>query len=281
MQGDLLMRTDEICSILNQFFPHYLKHDYSYFIVLTQSCDLVHRKDGVKAPYISIAAVRPFDTVLQRELEKQQSEELEKFGGFCSTAKRSAMYSFVEKVYNNNHSEYFYLHKDQSLGLSEPFCAFLRLSIALRTSEHYETLLRAKYLELTEEFRAKLGHTVGDLYSRVGTKDWVPDKMTDNEFKKFINETLDRKAIWIDKVVLTEAKKEITGKELNLQKMSPSELKAIVSKIRIPTKSDRLKELSVRIVQTLQKSKALVEDADLEKIAKKIAADQLFASSIK
>src|ERR1700679_1779586 len=58
-QGDVLTRTPELDAVLTEYHPHYARHpSYRYFLVLTQSCDLVRRK-GVPpdARYISIGAV--------------------------------------------------------------------------------------------------------------------------------------------------------------------------------------------------------------------------------
>jgi len=56
--------------------------------------------------------------------------------------------------------------------LVEDCCAILSLTIAVKSSVHYETCLKAKVLELDQAFQAKLGWLVGQLYSRVGTTDW-------------------------------------------------------------------------------------------------------------
>jgi hypothetical protein len=70
-QGDVLKRTPELDELLKEVHPHFhRKADYKYFIVLTQSCDLVIRAGGrCKAPYITIAAVRPVSTILGRQIE--------------------------------------------------------------------------------------------------------------------------------------------------------------------------------------------------------------------
>ncbi len=57
------------------------------------------------------------------------------------------------------------------MGISGYNCAFLALSVALKI-EHYDLCLAAKIAQLTGEFQAKLGWLVGNLYSRVGTKEW-------------------------------------------------------------------------------------------------------------
>lgn len=50
--------------------------------------------------------------------------------------------------------------------------AYLKVSIPLKSGEHYDKCLKAKRIELADEFKAKLGWLIGDMYSRVGTTDW-------------------------------------------------------------------------------------------------------------
>lgn len=42
-QGDVLEKTDALMGILEEVHPYFLKDEYKYFMVLTQSCDLVRR----------------------------------------------------------------------------------------------------------------------------------------------------------------------------------------------------------------------------------------------
>ena len=90
-QGDLLRITDDLSSVLKKYHPHYLKSDYTYFLVLSQSCDLVRREGRpCNANYISLAAVRLFDVVIKREVQSIQKEEFEKKAGICRLNKRYA-----------------------------------------------------------------------------------------------------------------------------------------------------------------------------------------------
>jgi hypothetical protein len=71
MQGDVLERTPAIDQLLKVVHPHFHGHQKNlFFIVLTQSCDLVQRKggSGCKSPYITIAPVRSIDSVIERHL---------------------------------------------------------------------------------------------------------------------------------------------------------------------------------------------------------------------
>lgn len=281
-QGDLLRITDDLSSVLKKYHPHYLKSDYIYFLVLSQSCDLVRREGRpCNANYISLAAVRPFDVVIQRKVQSIQKEEFEKKAGICRLNRKSKIEDFTRKVLNNNHNEFFYLHEDNELGLPEPCCAFLRLSIALRSSEHYEKCIDAKFLELTDEFRAKLGWLVGNLYSRVGTMDWTPDYKTNEEFKKIVNDILERQFVWFPIEVVTSLKKKIEREHIDISSLEPDKIQELALDIQIPTKEEKKKTVLKSIKRILAKSEVLAEGVDVDNLLFKIENDPVFKSNIK
>ncbi len=183
-QGDIVRRSEEVDELLSRFHPHYhANKDYKFFIVLTQSCDLVRRgsERTCKSRYITIAAVRPLRTALLREFDQYMELPLETKFRLCNRKYRPKMAQYMERLLNNNHPSYFYLHEEPSVGFDSPQCAFLQLSVALKSELHYESLLRARVLQLTESFQHKLGSLVGSLYSRIGTEDWVPVHSTQQD----------------------------------------------------------------------------------------------------
>ncbi|WP_419660489.1 hypothetical protein Dvar_08500 [Desulfosarcina variabilis str. Montpellier] len=281
-QGDVLRVTEDISSVLKRYHPHYFKSDYIYFIVLTQSCDLV-RRDGktCSAKYITLASVRPFDVVLNREVKKIQSEEFEIKSGICRSNRRNTIESFTTQLLNNNQKEFFYLHEDDDLKFPEPCCAFLRLSIALRANDHYDKCLDAKHLQLTEEFRAKLGWLVGNLYSRVGTMDWVPDYKTKEEFKEIVNSILESQYAWFQPDVVTALKKQIESKKINVSGLNAEDIKKMALEVQIPTKEEKKKTVLKSIGKILSRSKVLVDDVDIDQLLFKIESDPTFKSNIK
>lgn len=172
-QGDILRRTPELDSILEEVHPHFHKHGKNlYFMVLTQSCDLVVR-DGEpgKAPYINIAPVRPLDEVISREIEALRLHRIRGDLPLLTYKARDRLGDFARRLINNNVPQYFFLESDGT-ELGQDCCAFLRLSIAIKSDLHYQACVEAKFLQLNYSFQAKLGSLVGQLYSRVGTKDW-------------------------------------------------------------------------------------------------------------
>lgn len=192
-QGDILARTPEIDSLLELVHPHFHKKNSNlYFMVLTQSCDLVPRQGGrVKAEYITISPVRSLDSLVSRQISALQSPGVKADLPVLTMKTKNTLAEFLQRMFNNNESGYFYLD-----GAGTPLvgdcCAFLNLSIAIKASEHYQKCIDAKILQLNDTFQAKLGWLVGQMYSRVGTKDWesVP-------LKSKIQATLENAAIWI------------------------------------------------------------------------------------
>jgi hypothetical protein len=262
-QGDVLEKNDEIKALVREVHPHYLKDDYSHFIILTQSCDIVR----LKAPYLTLAAVRPLSLVLQREIEDEQSHDLEREANCLSVAKRSKFTDFLTRLKNNNHTEYFYLHEDPIFGFSEPRCAFLRLSIAIRTPAHYSKCLNARIFSLESTFKAKLGWLVGNIYSRVGTPDWVPDNATQREFTKSIDDLLDSACLWVDKDRLAKAKKLY---KQYTQTKTKENLRELINSAHPLSKKDQTIE---RIVTVLTEYEELNNESLLSSIRTRLQND--------
>ncbi|WP_218166732.1 hypothetical protein [Burkholderia ubonensis] len=198
-QGDVLKRTPELLDVLREVHPHYADDKYTYFQVLTQSCDLVRRNDAqCKSRYISLAAVRSIDVVVQRAIEKYEKKTIFQNQLYCSEQHKAALKDVINKLLNNNDSNHFFLRATPESGLMLDSCTLLHLSISIQASLHYDTCLAAKIVELKENFRAKLGWLVGNLYSRVGTEDYVPSAIADKPaYDAFVNEMIDRYVAWV------------------------------------------------------------------------------------
>lgn len=207
-QGDLLEITDELRAVLKDVYPYFLNEQYKYFMVLTQSCDLVRRGEKCKTPYITLAAVRSFDEVFEKLLIKNKC--VEDVNGFLLMDNKNWVraYQLLERIYNNTESDYFFFYKDDLLGLPNSMVASLKVSITLKSELHYEKCLSAKILELSDEFKAKLGWLVGNIYSRVGTTDWESIK-TESERKDMISNELKSHCIIGDKSQIKALKKEL------------------------------------------------------------------------
>jgi hypothetical protein len=194
-QGDILRRTDQVDDLLKSIYPRYAANTANkHFLVLTQSCDLV-RRNGT-APdtrYISLAPVRPLTVALNRKIEELIDRAFSPELPVCTQQNRERLRSWLERLLNNNEASYFYLNKEPTKGLPDDSCAFLALSIAIKADLHYQTCLDARVLTLEASFQAKLGWLVGQMYSRIGTEDWLLEDM-----QKAISETLKGAVIGID-----------------------------------------------------------------------------------
>jgi hypothetical protein len=191
LQGDVLIRSGELAAVLSQAHQYYATAEtYNHFIVITQSCDLVRRgKKAPKAPYITIAAVRPLELVLERHLARlaflwQGNDPL----GMYDIEKREQAAQLLERLLNNEEKGYFFLKAGSHPSITEDLCAFLPLSVALK-SQHYDALLRSKVAQLDALFAAKLGWLVGNQYSRVATPD-LEELGRKPEKTQFLNEKL-------------------------------------------------------------------------------------------
>ena len=102
----------------------------------------------------------------------------------------------LERIFNNNEKDLFYLHEDLSIGLSERSIANLRMIATVPADLLYDDFLNERVLSLRGEFKACLGQKVGIIFSRVGTEDWVPDNITKDEFAGLINFNLDTAVDW-------------------------------------------------------------------------------------
>ncbi len=203
LQGDILLRTQLLADSISQAHRYYAEaEDYSHFAILTQSCDLVRRSnEGPHAKYITIAAIRPVHVALQRFVERYRDKKIELPLRVCDLKAEQAAKQFLERLLNNTAEGYFFLKKGSVDTITEDCCVFLPLSIALRTSEHYDACLKAKVGQMNDVFAAKLGWLTGNMYSRVGTPDIYdriaqPDKFKD----EFVRDALEGSAIyWLSK----------------------------------------------------------------------------------
>lgn len=200
-QGDVLKRTPQLESLIKQVHPHYTSCEYTHFQVITQSCDLVLYNGKCKTRYITIAATRSLETVIRRELDKFSLRGLAvNVDGevFCSEAAKNELKDFLRKIINNQSKDFFYLNAAPLRGLESDSCTFLHLSIAIKAELHYEACLKSKILQLEDNFQSRLGWMVGNLYSRVGTKDFVPSAMsTEKEFSKHVDSKLTDHLTWV------------------------------------------------------------------------------------
>ncbi|RJP59052.1 MAG: hypothetical protein C4541_06915 [Candidatus Auribacter fodinae] len=265
-QGDILKKDDRIYQILKEVHPHYLKDDYTHFMILTQSCDLVRGRVGenCKSRYISIAAIRPLDIVIEREIAKYQKTELEIKGNVCSLKNQGRIYEFVERLLNNNEKEYFYLEKENSCNFDQPSCVFLRLMVALKADEHYEKCQKARILTLNDTFKAKLGWMLGNIYSRVGTDDWVPTHCTKADFKNKKKEIVNIMGCkWVDDKKLEEAEKKHNDEIL---KQDTQKIRDFIDSVKILNRKEEAIRTFLDVLSTSVNSVEELKDPKIFRI---------------
>jgi hypothetical protein len=108
-QGDLLTRTEELLGALRQAHAYHAEEkSYKYFMILTQSCDLV-RRNGRRpnSRYISIAAARPVDIVIDRMIDKYKRRDLELPIAVCDRAHEVRAREMLERLLHNTEDDYF------------------------------------------------------------------------------------------------------------------------------------------------------------------------------
>lgn len=266
-QGDVLKRTPALDEVILQYHPYYQKKvDYTHFLVLTQSCDLVRRQTGCGAPYIALSVIRPLNVALTREALAYQNKVLLRADAL-SKRNRGRMEMFVRRLLNNNEPEYFYLHEENSAGLSSS-CAFLRLAISIRSDEHYAKCQEARILTLNDEFRPKLGWLMGNIFARVGTADWHTD-----DLDKEVRSLLDSNIIWLDEEKIKAAR--LTEEEV--EKMTPEEIRTRIAATMPPKRKDQV----IDAVVTELLNGAYITQAQVEKLKLALANAPTIASQFK
>ena len=235
-QGDVLRITPELRDVLREIHPYFLNDQYKYFIVLTQSCDLIRRQGkDCKSAYISLAAVRDFNSFFDKEMTNKGYAK--KVNGILlmNSEVKSRATQFIERIYNNTEPEYFFLYKDESLNFPTSMISYLKVSFSLKSKENYDICLNAKMIELTDEFKAKLGWLVGNIYSRVGTADW--DSLLNQEEKdKLFRNEIESRCIVSGKAQLKQLETELLSSRIT----DVENAQTFISDIHIETNYDKV-----------------------------------------
>lgn len=273
-QGDLLEITDDLRQILDAYHPHYASNpDYPYLIVTTQSCDLACRDGKCASRYISLAAVRPLETLLEQELQRQSTSSLEQNLKVFPESKKPWLQDFTAKLLNNNLPGYFYLEPESVLGIDKPYVAYLALSIAIK-SEHYQTCEEARFAGLGEIFRAKLGWLVGNMYSRVATPDWLTAKSEyRDDFEHKIHGIVDDSALWVPVTVFDRLKAEQSRRRRETghrsYRLTRDEIRAITEEY-VTEKMMRQRKLTEFIVEETAKVIRGIDPTQLRELESKL-----------
>ena len=277
-QGDVIVRTPEVTDVLMQAHQNYAEAPlYSHFVVMTQSCDLVRRRDDFNASYITIAAAKPFKETME-EFFKMRTRKLNGADfSFYSKSEVPKGQQLLERFLNNTESEYFFLPSAGHPRIPSDLLVYLRLSIALR-KEHYDVLASSKVAELDDIFQAKLGWMKGNIYSRIATPDfweWEanPKKIRDDFFEKYIPT---RDTVWLSVIQAEKLRRSVTQQKNCLGRdLSSEEVLALIER-EVPTDIEILTE---NIVEKLIKNN--IVDASDEKQVKLAKTSILKDSTLK
>ena len=276
-QGDVLRISPDLKKVLGNVYPSYTNYrGYLFLMVLTQSCDLVrYGGNRCKARYITLGAVRSLETATTRELQKYQFSSLERGANLCSFKKRHWLKDFIFKLLNNNLPQYFYLAEDDEIGLGRPCAAFPQLAIPIK-AEHYGLCLKARIAQLKQIFQAKLGWLVGNMYSRVGTPDWVPAEKTEDEFDALVEEIVEPMCFWVDDPTIRFLRKElkqrrkVRGRDYDFSKKEISELIDAYA----AEQESRKKEVIDVILKQVEETIPTVGPPDIERLRRQLTFNE-------
>lgn len=191
-QGDILRVDGQFGQYFGEFYPAIQPSDgkIEYVMVLTQSCDLVRvKKRKPKLSHVNVCLIRRLSSVIKR-LIKDEIKPTE-MGGKKILA-RDALDQLKDKLSkllnNNDQKTHFFLPKKTPF--EDDMVAVLPLSFSFRV-DHYDLLIENRVLGIKPEFQAKVGYTIGQLYSRIATPDLHDFDWDDKKIRQHINQLLD------------------------------------------------------------------------------------------
>src|SRR5262245_38488019 len=98
-QGDILYPTDALKLVFADVHPHFRDDKYLAFLIATQSCDLVRRRDAPKASYVNLAAIRPLSQVIRKVVSYAADPVAP--GTFRSSRKQEVR-QLLQRLFNQN-----------------------------------------------------------------------------------------------------------------------------------------------------------------------------------
>ncbi len=280
-QGDLLEKSEELANAVKEAHSYYADaDDYTHFLVLTQSCDLVKReKKPPKSPYITLAAVRPLEKALGRRVEKYVAPGVDFPIMVCARERRLLVDQFLERLLHNTEDGFFFLRAGSTPTIEQDSCVFLPLSIALRNT-HYDICLKHKVAQLDDIFAAKVGWMTGNLYSRIGTPDIEDNLPNSKEYKRdFFEDVLYKKTVWLSPAQIKVLKIEIKNwkRENAHQEMTIDVARSLLDSI-----PDDVTLASQRAVKILTDNNIIAnDDASIDSARKLLQNDTSFKKLIK
>lgn len=272
-QGDILLPNSALHAVLEEVHPWFCNNKYLGFLVLTQSCDLVQgRGDPCKAPHIAISPIKSAKQVV-RSLLPLLCEQV--FGNIYLSDSKGKLSSTVVKIINQNESSLglFYLHPDTKIEIGEECVATLRISVSLKSREHYSVLQQSRIGRLNSDFAHKLGWMCGYLYSRVGVEDWQQSDR-ESDASGLVSELCNFEDIeWVSSAAL---KKKLRRQQINFEGVTDEQAIALIKS----TIGREYKEIALESVERVCLDKKVDPDLAL-RIKKQLENDQEFTNAIR
>ena len=256
-QGDIIARSEPLLEVFRDVHRHFCAEKYLAFLVITQTCDLVRRgARACKTKHINLAVIRSLDDLVPDFFQEMCGTGIE--GVYLEETKYEAK-QFLTRVINQNEQAHgiFYLHPDADAGIAVPAVALLRVSIALRSHEHYDTLRRERCGRIANEYRNKLGWLAGNLYSRIDTPDWSDHKGGESQAEEMINGFLDganlaRPNVWVKGSWVESARKQRVDLAELPREAVFERLQAFEPSPPMPTVIGRVRELTAKTLLQLR-----------------------------
>lgn len=143
--------------------------------------------------------------------------------------------------------DYFFLYKEDALSFTTSMVAMLKVSIAIESDLYYDMCLNAKFLELSDEFKAKLGWMIGNIYSRVGTTDWE-SIMTAEQRKAMLSQELNSHCIIGQKNQIKALKKAMESQSETIR--TKDDAIKFISEFHIETQYEQVMKVLEEIINT-------------------------------
>ena len=279
LQGDILKVDGQFQKYFDDFYPAIQPSDgkIQYVMVLTQSCDLVKaEKRKPKLSHINVCLVRKLDSVVKRLISDEIKPTVVGNKKLLARDALDQLKDKLSKLLNNTDQKtHFFLPKQDPF--KEDMVAVLPLSFSFR-SDHYDLLLENRVLGIKPEFQAKVGHIIGQLYSRIGTPDLHDFGWNDKQTRQYINLLLENSNLQQvpDKHYIQYIQENANNEASNVDELI-QEFEALkVSKSFQPLKNELLKNIRtqfIRLFDDPEKVQSLLK-ADTPTRAKEIK--QLF-----
>lgn len=273
-QGDIIARSGPLLEVLGQYHQHFCEAKYLAFLVISQTCDLVLRKQRrCKARHINLAVIRALEDIVPELFAEVSDTGID---GIYRQEDKGEARDQLERILNQNEQAHgiFYLYPDADVRIAVHAVSLLRISIALRSREHYDLLQKSRCGRLATEYRNKLGWLTGNLYSRVDTPDWSDHVDGPGEAEEIISGFVDgsklpRPNVWVpDSWLLAGRRKNISLEDLPRDQVYDA-LKAHAPPPRNEVVMARVREVGAKVLTQ-------ITDEPLRAILLRLGEDDAF-----